>query len=195
MNFNLLKNNVYLTLLAFYNGKKMPNYIELGNQSKVTRQTASKKVKELLEEGIIKIEANNILYVDNIMNIDVNLLSNILTNNPNINILELKEQLFGESTKDIVDLAEELNISRSSVYHYKNSKIVVYGIVSEGVIKYIGSTKCYEERIKQHILKRPFLTQSNFIILKEIVEDDRFCQEKELIHIIQPEWNIMSKEF
>ena len=67
MKHELLKNNVYLTLLAFYNNKTMPTYVELGKISGITRQTAAKKVKELIDNNIIKVNTNNILSVDNNM--------------------------------------------------------------------------------------------------------------------------------
>ena len=116
----------------------------------------------------------------------------VLNNDPNISPIGLKEKLFSIK-ENVTDTAEEFNVSRGTIYHYLDQNMVVYGIISEGIIKYIGSTKNYEERKKQHILKRPFLTPSNFVILKQITENDRFTLERELIHIIQPEWNIMSK--
>ena len=197
MDFSLLKNNVYLTLLAFYNGQKMPSYTQLGVKTGLTRQTASKKVQELIEQQLIQID-NNILNVSNTMDIDVDLLRDILTQHPGINAVELKKQLIKQEEaveSSVIDLAKELHMSRSAIYNYQHTKMVVYGIISEGIIKYIGSTKNYEERIKQHMLNRPFLSRNNFIILKEITDNDRFLHERVLIQILQPEWNIMSKEF
>lgn len=194
MNLDLLKDNVYLTLLAFYDNVKMPSFVSLSQKTGLTRQTVSKKVKNLLDTELIIIDENDIVHVSNKLDINVNKLNYILTLYPGINVLTLKEKLFGP-VDNISEAAKELGLSRTSIYHCKNSKMVVYGIISEGIVKYIGSTKCYEERIKQHILNRPFLTNSNFIILKEIDENDRFFQERQLIEIIQPEWNIMGKEF
>lgn len=192
MNFELLKDRVYLTLLAFYNYDRIDSYEKLGQKCGISRQTASKKVKQLIDKELVSIDERKCIVVKNELDIDVRLLQKILNSDPNINAIELKEKLFSIK-ENIIDIAEEFNVSRSTVYHYLSQDMVVYGIVSEGMIKYIGSTKNYEERMKQHILKRPFLTPSNFIILKQITENDRFTLERELIHIIQPEWNIMSK--
>ena len=196
MNLSLLKNNVYLTLLAFYNGQKMPSYTQLGAKTGLTRQTVSKKVQELIEQQLIQID-DNILTVSIIMDIDVGLLRDILTQQPGINVVELKKQLIRQEAVEgnVIDLAKELHMSRSTIYNYQHAKMVVYGIISEGIIKYIGSTKNYEERIKQHMLNRPFLSRNNFIILKEITDNDRFLYERVLIQTLQPEWNIMNKEF
>jgi DNA-binding transcriptional regulator YhcF (GntR family) len=196
VNFSLLKNNVYLTLLAFYNGQKMPSYTQLGVKTGLTRQTVSKKVQELIGQQLIQID-DNILNVSNTMDIDVDLLRDILTQQPGINAVELKKQLIKQEAveSNVIDLAKELHMSRSAIYNYQHAKMVVYGIISEGIIKYIGSTKNYEERMKQHMLNRPFLSRSNFIILKEITDNDRFLYERVLIQTLQPEWNIMNKEF
>jgi hypothetical protein len=43
--------------------------------------------------------------------------------------------------------------------------------MSEGKIKYVGSSKNFYERIKQHIRKRPFLEEKDFVILKEVPYD------------------------
>lgn len=198
MNLELLKDNVYLTLLAFYNGQKMPKYTTIGNIVNITRQTVAKRVKNLIDSELIFLDENNIVSVKNELNINVNVLAEILTTNPNANVLYLKNKLFqneDNSNKTAAEEAEELNISVSTFYNCQKERFVVYGIISEGVIKYVGSTKCYENRIKQHILTRPFLNMSNFIILKEVTEENRFFEERQLISIIQPEWNIMSKEF
>ena len=103
------------------------------------------------------------------------------------------------SEKRLVLMVAEVIISFKSlrfeskffIYANKNSECVVYGIVSEGVVKYVGSTKHYQERIKEHILKRPFLTSNNFIILKRVELNERFSYEGVLIKILKPEWNIM----
>ena len=192
MNFELLKDKVYLTLLAFYNYDRIDSYEKLGKRCGISRQTASKKVKQLIEKGLVSIDNRKCFVVKNELDIDVYLLRRVLNNDPNISPIGLKEKLFSIK-ENVTDTAEEFNVSRGTIYHYLDQNMVVYGIISEGIIKYIGSTKNYEERKKQHILKRPFLTPSNFVILKHITENDRFTLERELIHIIQPEWNIMSK--
>ena len=186
MNHELLKNNVYLTLLAFYDNKEMPKYVELGKAAGVTRQTAAKRVKELTDSGVIQI-VDDILLVENDMELDVGILRDLLTKNPNITAIELESIFFGGDNK--YKIMKDLDMSYGCYYAQLHEKSVVYGIVSEGIVKYVGCTKNYEERIKQHIRKRPFLDRSNFIILKEIDSNDRYQYERQLIDIIDPEWN------
>ena len=193
MNFELLKDSVYLTLLAFYNYDRLDSYEKLGKRCGMSRQTASKRVKQLIDKGLVSIDERKCFVVKNELDIDVYLLQKVLNSDPGLTPVALKEKLFSIKENNAANAAEKLNVSKSTVYHYLDQNMVVYGIISEGIIKYIGSTKNYEERKKQHILKRPFLTPSNFVILKQITENDRFTLERELIHIIQPEWNIMSK--
>jgi predicted transcriptional regulator len=109
MKHELLKNNVYLTLLAFYNNKTMPTYVELGKISGITRQTAAKKVKELIDNNIIKVNTNNILSVDNNMELDVDILKDLLDKNPNITAVELENIFFGDKDKYVI--MEELDMS------------------------------------------------------------------------------------
>ena len=193
MNVELLKNNVYLTLLAFYNGGKMPKYTTLSKQIGITRQTVSTKVNKLKEQGIISVDDNGILSIKNINDLDIELLKSILISNPNINSIDLQIELFGLKYKNAYDLAEKTGISVNSIYNNLDSEIVVYGIISEGVVKYVGSTKHYDERIKEHIRKRNFLSRENFIILKKVELNDRFNYEKTLIQILKPEWNVIGK--
>lgn len=188
IDYSLLKNRVYLILLANYNQKKMPSFTELGKLTDLTRQTASTKTKELMEKGLILLDDNNIITVLNPLNIDKTNLISYLKITESFNPQELKEYLFGPSVETIKDQAKELKVSRSSLYLDNDG--VVYGIVSEGKIKYIGTSAHFENRIQQHIKKRPFLKPSDFIIL---AENKSFNIEKELIHLLEPEWNIMSK--
>ena len=94
-----------------------------------------------------------------------------------------------------MNLKQNLNISKDNYYNQLSRNEVIYGIVSEGIVKYVGCTQNYEKRMKQHIKKRPFLSCNNFIILKQIDNKDvnRFDYEKILIQLLQPEWNIASK--
>ena len=169
----------------------MPSFIELGKIVGISRQTASTKVKELLNNNIIKLDDNDILTISNPLNIDKNELKAYLEMTDSFNSMGLKEHLFGVSSQTKVKEAKELGASRASLYLDDHS--VVYGIQSEGKIKYIGTTAHFEDRIQQHIKKRPFLTPSNFVILVDNSGISSHDMERELIHLLQPEWNIMSK--
>ena len=193
MKNKLLKDNVYLTLLAFYRNQKMPSYSELGRKIGLTRQTVSTRVKKLIQDKIIELdEDNNVIILEEI-DVDKDLLCQILTETPNIDVVDLNFRLNGQlkEVDSVYDLSDLIDVPTSTIYANKNSECVVYGIVSEGVVKYVGSTKHYQERIKEHILKRPFLTSNNFIILKRVELNERFSYEGVLIKILKPEWNIM----
>ena len=193
MKNKLLKDNVYLTLLAFYRNQKMPSYSELGRKIGLTRQTVSTRVKKLIQDKIIELDEDNNVIVLEEIDVDKDLLRQILTETPNINVVDLNFRLNGQlkEVDSVYDLSDLIDVPTSTIYANKNSECVVYGIVSEGVVKYVGSTKHYQERIKEHILKRPFLTSNNFIILKRVELNERFSYEGVLIKILKPEWNIM----
>lgn len=193
MDYKLLKNKIYLTLLAYYNNKSLPSFIQLGKQVGVSRQTASTKYKELVNDNLLSIDENNILVVNNILNINVEVLKEYLdTSMDNFDPIQLKYVLFNDNTVTKTQLAKEMGISRASLYLDNHS--VVYGIQSEGKIKYIGTTSHYEDRIAQHIKKRPFLTPSNFLILADDVNVNKFNIELDLIHLLKPEWNEVGTE-
>ena len=59
MKNKLLKDNVYLTLLAFYRNQKMPSYSELGRKIGLTRQTVSTRVKKLIQDKIIELDEDS----------------------------------------------------------------------------------------------------------------------------------------
>lgn len=193
MKNKLLKDNVYLTLLAFYRNQKMPSYSELGRKIGLTRQTVSTRVKKLIQDKIIELDEDNNVIVLEEIDVDKDLLRQILTETPNIDVVDLNFRLNGQlkEVDSVYDLSDLIDVPTSTIYANKNSECVVYGIVSEGVVKYVGSTKHYQERIKEHILKRPFLTSNNFIILKRVELNERFSYEGVLIKILKPEWNIM----
>ena len=193
MKNKLLKDNVYLTLLAFYRNQKMPSYSELGRKIGLTRQTVSTRVKKLIQDKIIELDEDNNVIVLEEIDVDKDLLRQILTETPNIDVVDLNFRLNGQlkEVDSVYDLSDLIDVPTSTIYANKNSECVVYGIVSEGVVKYVGSTKHYQERIKEHILKRPFLTSNNFIILKRVGLNERFSYEGVLIKILKPQWHIM----
>lgn len=194
MDYSLLKNKVYLTLLAYYDGYKMPSFIRLGEVLGVTRQTASTKVKELMSQDLVSINEEGIVAVRNELNIDVEKLRGYLDAEKVFNPVKLRELLFTMSpyiTKK--DIAKELKIAKGTMYLDDHS--VVYGIYSEGKLKYIGTTQHFDNRVAAHIKKRPFLTPANFIILADHTCQDGYNIELQLIHLLRPEWNVMGKDF
>ena len=191
----LIKNKVYLYLLAFYDGCPLPPSTVLAKQIGITRQTVSKKYKELKDTEIITITPSETIIVKNEYNIDKNVLKNFLQNNSNysyealLSILKLPfnnrkeiEKKYGISVKTLKN--EE---TKDDNFCY------IYGIVIDGVLEYVGSTNNLELRKKQHILRRPFLKNENFIILKKLSSQDKLDEEKLNIKLYNPEWNIVSK--
>jgi len=191
----LIKNKVYLYLLAFYDGYPLPPSTVLAKQIGITRQTVSKRYKELKDTGIISITPSETITVKNEYNIDKNILKDFLQNNSNYTyesllfVLNLPfnsrkeiEEKYGISVKTLKN--EE---SKDSNFCY------IYGIVVNGELEYVGSTNNFEIRKKQHILRRPFLKDENFIILKKLSFQDKLDEEKLNIKLYNPEWNIISK--
>lgn len=194
--YELLKNKVYLYLLAFYDDEIVPSSVALAKNIGISRQTASKKMKDLQEEGLIVIE-DKIIQVDNVFNIDIKKLRDILNNNPNYTLQTLVNELIAveDSKWSPRKISVYCNVSEKHLEQEENKddKCIIYGIMSEGVIKYVGSTDNFTERKDQHIRKRPFLNYNSFIVLKEVSPSERFQVEKEMIQTLKPEWNIMSK--
>ena len=191
---SILKNKVYLYLLTFYNGQSLPSYVTLSKETGLSRQTVSKKVKELIDNGIV-IDKGSSIEVKNILDLDLERLRVILYQN-SYGLDELFKLAEGSEECNITEASKSLGISRAS-YHLERNKeedCIIYGIISEGTLKYVGSTELYSERIAQHIRKRPFLKQENFCILKRVSFKDKLAFERSLIKTLNPEWNIMAKE-
>lgn len=185
MDYSLLKNKLYLYLLANYNGAVKPSFVELSKKLDMTRQTISIHYKKLVSDGVVLEDGKKIT----------------VTNPLNISIVELRQALdsgvFDE--KKFKQMILYQNARRAYIIEdsseFTPAGTIVYGIMSEGKIKYVGSSKNFYERIKQHIRKRPFLEEKDFVILKEVPYDqNRFNYELELIHLLQPEWNIIGTE-
>lgn len=171
----LEKNKVYLHLLVYFNNTPMPSYVDLAKMIGCSRQTISKKVKELIDLEYVDIDDLGVVHVDNVLHLNVEEMKPFL--NPQYNrTIEIDKK---EIQKQAI---EEMN-----------RNVIIYGIISEGTLKYVGSTFRYLERMREHMLKRPFLKEQNFIILQEVSERERFRKEDALIKMLSPEWNIMSK--
>lgn len=126
--------------------------------------------------------------VNNPLNIDVDLLKDyLLEHNDDFNAIELNKILF-EVNMSKKEIGKQLQMSRGTTY--KKRRQVVYGITdNEGVLKYVGVTDYYDERVRQHIKKRPYLNQKNFIILLDDVGNSKYDIENILITMLKPEWN------
>ena len=93
MDYSLLKNYVYLYLLAYYDGKQMPSYVELAKRLDIARQTASAKVRAMINDELVCIN-DGIIIVKNPLNIDVNKLIELLNSEIKIEFSRLKKVLF-----------------------------------------------------------------------------------------------------
>ena len=191
----LIKNKVYLYLLAFYDGCPLPPSTVLAKQIGITRQTVSKKYKELKDTEIITITPSETIVVKNEYNIDKNVLKNFLQNNSNYSyeaLLSILKLTFNNRK----EIEERYGISVKTLKNEETKDdnfCYIYGIVINGVLEYVGSTNNLELRKKQHILRRPFLKDENFIILKKLSSQDKLDEEKLNIKLYNPEWNIVSK--
>lgn len=185
----LLKDKVYLMLLAFYNNKKMPTYEQLGQEIGLSRQTVSSRIKKLINDNIIIQDEKKIIVVANPLNIDIDILKNyLLEHNDDFNAIELNKVLFNVNNVPKNQIGKTLQMARGTIY--KKQRQVVYGIVDDkGVLKYVGTTDYFNERMSQHIKKKPFLTQNNFIILADNVGNNKYDIENLFITILKPEWN------
>lgn len=191
----LIKNKVYLYLLAFYDSCPLPPSTVLAKQIGITRQTVSKKYKELKDTGIITITPSKTIIVKNEYNIDKNVLKNFLQNNSNYTY-ETLLSILSLPFNNRKEIEEKYGISVKTLKNEEtkdNNFCYIYGIVTDGVLEYVGSTNNFEVRKKQHILRRPFLKDENFIILKKLSSQDKLDEEKLNIKLYNPEWNIVSK--
>lgn len=195
----LLKDKIYLYLLAFYNLHTKPTYIQLAEELKITRQTVSAKFKNLLDAKIIKIKKENgkqLLFIENPLNLKENKLQKyfIENNNDIINFKDFINKMCDELSileLDVQKLIDQLHISKST--YYENKENIVYGIIYNHELKYVGKTCNYERRVREHIKTRPFLTEENFIVLLKTKSINPNKVEKYLIEILNPEWNTVNR--
>lgn len=163
---------VYITLLE-YNEERMPSYVKLAEDTGLSRQTVSRRVARLIEEGVLTVE-DNIVFIEKEFNTEPSGARKKLE----------KDKFSTEAEIARLEKIEQLLMPQSPV---------IYAIVFDGVVKYVGVTKHFSARKGQHMRKRPFLQDSNFIILKYCGLGPSFEHERQLIKLLQPEWNIMSK--
>lgn len=191
----LIKNKVYLYLLAFYDKCTLPPTTALAKQIGITRQTVSKKYKELQDIGVLNIDDSKIISIKNEYNINKDQLKDFLINNSNYSYETLLKAL-GLLLGTRKEIEEKYGISVKTLKNEetKNTEYCyIYGIIMNEELEYIGSTNNFELRKKQHIIKRPYLKDENFIILKKLPFQEKLEEEKLNIKIYNPEWNEMSK--
>lgn len=185
----LIKNKVYLYLLAFYDGCPLPPSTVLAKQIGITRQTVSKKYKELQENGILSFTKDKYIIIKNEYNINTIALKTFLQNNSNYTYESLLEAtgLMLDTRKDI-ERTYGISVKTLKTDETKdNEYCYIYCIIVNGELEYIGSTNNFEFRKKQHILRRPFLKDENFIILKKLSFQDKLDEEKLNIKLYNPE--------
>ena len=190
--YSILKDKIYIWLLVYYNNKKIPNNTALGREIGANRNTVASHIKKLVEKGYLTITEDKIVLVNNFLNLDEVIIRDYLETTSSYSAVDLYQRLMEDNeiiTK--AQMAQELGMCRESVYHEAHS--VVYAIVYEGKIRYVGCSNRFEARRRQHKEKRPFLTDDNFIIMYDNVGKNLFAMERELIRILQPEWNIALK--
>jgi hypothetical protein len=197
----LLKDEIYLYLLAFYNLHTRPTYVQLAEELKMTRQTISTKFKNLLNTNIIllkKEKGKQILVIKNPLEINVKKIREYFEQNNNY-IANYQDFIYYindycyNNRKQVNNrqIIKKLKMSKQTYYNHKEA--ILYGIIYENELKYIGQTYTYKHRIHQHISNRPFLSEENFIILKKDIQGDPHEIERYLIEVLNPEWNIMNK--
>lgn len=191
----LIKNKVYLYLLAFYDSCPLPPSTVLAKQIGITRQTVSKKYKELQENGILSFTKDNCIIMKNEYNINTTILKSFLQNNSNYTYESLLEAIgLMLNTRKDIERTYGISVRTLKTDETKNNGYCyIYGIIVNGELEYVGSTNNFELRKKQHILRRPFLKDENFIILKKLSFQDKLDEEKLNIKLYNPEWNIISK--
>lgn len=197
----LLKDEIYLYLLAFYNLHTKPTYTQLAEELRVTRQTISTKFKNLLDTNIISLKkekGKQILIIKNPLELNVKKVREYLEQNNNY-IANYQDFIYYindycyNNRKQVNNrqIIKKLKMSKQTYYDHKEATL--YGIIYENELKYIGQTYTYKHRIRQHISNRPFLSEENFIILKKNIQGDPHEIERYLIEVLNPEWNIANR--
>ena len=173
----IIKNKVYLFLLAFYDENRLPSYVDLSEEIGLSRQTISTKIKELKEEGYIFVDEDGILSVYNPLDISKKLLRKVLRTG-------------SYKLKDIRDLANGFRVKAiDEVWDWGT----VYGIEYDRKLRLIGVTRDYETRIEEHCKQWAFLERDNFIVLKEGTLDEILGLERKLVDTLKPEWNMKKR--
>lgn len=191
MDIKILRNKVYLTLLSFYDGGKMPTITELSRNAGVSRQTTSKYLKRLIDEGIV-ITHRDFIEVKNDLNLNVRKITDYLCENIyRFDAIQLYNKLYEDNHLSRREIGEKLGMARQTIYN--DNCNVVYGIVYNSELKYIGSTCHYKQTCQQLIREDKFpveLTQENFIVLLDNIPNP-YMEALNLVREIQPEWNIV----
>jgi hypothetical protein len=75
---------------------------------------------------LVYLDENDNVFINNTLNVDIKKLKYYLETCDNFNAVELKNLLFEENIENKTKSAEELNVSRASLY--LDNHTVVYGI-------------------------------------------------------------------
>lgn len=189
-------NKLYLHLLLYYNeDNKTYTYSSLAKEIGWNRQTVSKYFKELEKEGIIE-KKGSYISVKNIYNLNLEKLKQLYESNlTDKKIIEtLDKSLHPKSAIEYYNEDVPVLKPYNEMFDkYGTINYIIYAIIQEHRIVYIGSTENIKTRIQQHCQKRKFLTSKDFIILEEGL-GSRYQREKYYIRLFNPEWNIALKE-
>ena len=195
--WHLLTNDMYLYLLINQHKIIKVNCSKLASEVGKTRQTLSKYYKELLDEDMVSEDGRGFIIVNDPFDLteeELTFIKDHIFKEPAayIGYYICKKRYPYKTDREICGI---IGISHNCLKAFKqdiknhDSKNYVYGIVYEGIIKYVGSTMHLDMRIAQHIDKRPFLTKDNFIILEECDKINRFDREAFYRQLFKPEWN------
>ena len=207
VNYSYLRDRIYLFLLCYYNEKELPTYVKLARKCGYSRQTISKKIKELQDaEIMIPMDDGKYLFVDFLEEEDIEkeevmqLLKEPYNNNELGMILlsMIRPETTAEEVHILLDVHEntlndefknDLFISKKTPQEIvEERKFLIFGIEYQGKIAYLGATQNYEFKIRSLMKEYPNLKRENFIIMREEVNNYQ-CLLRAAISLIKPEFN------
>lgn len=206
-NYSYLRDRIYLFLLCNYNEKELPTYSRLARKCGYSRQTISKKVKELLEaEIMVPMDDGKYLFMDFLEEEDiekeevVQLLKEPYNNNELGMILlsMIRPETTAEEVHILLDVSEttlnnefknDLFISKKTPQEIvEERKFIIFGIHYNGRIVYLGATQNYEFKIRSLMKEYPELKREHFVIMRDEVNNYQ-CVLRAAISLIKPKFN------